>query len=211
MNKVLTKAAKILSVELYPLFIPTYGIALFCYAYSVAHPLPTVWTTVAVAGTFLLTCLIPLTAIMILMRRGEVTNFHIDNARERTVPYLYSAFGFACWAYLMIAILHAPVYIGFISIGATAAIGLVALINRWWKISAHLTGMGGLVGGLLCYCLGVGAMPSAWMLCLCLGLSLLLMYARLYLNAHTPAQVCAGWLLGLVCTFIPYCVYSYAA
>ena len=71
------------------------------------------------------------------------------------------------------------------------------------------TNMGGLVGGLLTYCLGIGAIPTWWMLSLWLVLSLALMFARLRLDAHTPAQVCAGWLTGMFCTFIPYCIYWY--
>ena len=40
-------------------------------------------------------------------------------------------------------------------------------------------------------------------------LALLLMYARIYLNAHTPLQVIAGFLLGLVLTLVPNCLLSY--
>ena len=35
------------------------------------------------------------------------------------------------------------------------------------------------------------------------------MYARIYLNAHTPLQVIAGFLLGLVLTLVPNCLLSY--
>ena len=37
-----------------------------------------------------------------------------------------------------------------------------------------------------------------------LGLSLLLMVARIEQKAHTPEQVVAGYLLGLATTTIPY-------
>jgi membrane-associated phospholipid phosphatase len=134
----------------------------------------------------------------------------IENARERTMPFLYTIVGFGFWCYLMINVLQAPLFMGFITIGATVAIGLVALINRSWKISAHLTGFGGLFGGLMTYCLALGAIPTWGTFVLLLTISLILMYARLRLNAHTPAQVCAGWLLGLACTFLPYCIYAYA-
>ena len=40
--------------------------------------------------------------------------------------------------------------------------------------------------------------------------SLLLMYARLYLNAHTPMQVVCGYILGLICTFIPNLIIYHA-
>ena len=204
--------AKALSVLLYPLFMPTYGVALFCYAYSIhVMPLVGVWTLIAILGTFILTCLLPITAIWIMMKRGEVSDLQIENPRERTMPFIYTIFGFGCWCYLLISVLHAPLVLGFIAVGATVAIIIVALINLRWKISAHLTGFGGLLGGLMSYCLSLGAIPTWGTLTLWLGISLILMYVRLHLNAHTPAQVCAGWLLGISCTFLPYCIYSYAA
>jgi membrane-associated phospholipid phosphatase len=203
--------AKILSVVFYPLFVPTYGMALFCHSYStVVHPMPLVWSLVAVLGTLVFTCIIPITAIWILMRKGEVKDLQITDARERTVPYLYSILGFGFWCYLLIAILHVPVYICFVAVGATVALALVMLINRQWKISAHLTGLGGLFGGLISYCLGIGAFPTWSTLILWLSVILIVMYARLRLDAHTPAQVSAGFLLGIACTFIPYCIYHYA-
>jgi membrane-associated phospholipid phosphatase len=187
-------------------------VALFCYAFHTQMaPLPAIWTAIAITGTLLLTCVLPVTAILILIRRGKVSDLYIDNARQRTFPYLYTFLGFCFWCYLMTAILQAPLYIAFVCIGATAAISIVALINRKWKISAHLSGLGGLFGGMMTYCLGIGAMPTHTTIYLWAAVSLLLMYARLRLNAHTPAQVCAGWLVGIACTFIPYYIYSYVA
>lgn len=212
MSKALDIMAKILSVVFYPLFVPTYGMALFCYSYHTAvQPLHWIWMTVAISGTFLLTALIPVTAIWIRMRRGFVKDMQITDSRERTIPYLYSIFGFGSWCYLLIAILHMPSYMGFVCIGATTAIALVTVINLHWKISAHMTGLGGLFGGLITYCIGVGALPTAGTMCLWIGVILLVMFARLRLNAHTPAQVAAGWLLGIACTALPYCIYSYVA
>ena len=211
MRRLIDIVAKALSIILYPLFVPTYGIALFSWAYHTqVNPLSPVWSIIAVVGTFLLTCLIPLSAIWIRIKRGVIEDIQIENPAQRTVPYLYAALGFGFWAYLMIAILHAPLYLGFIAIGAMAAIGLITLINRWWKISAHLTGFGGLIGGILSYCLGIGGIPSWTMLIALFVLAWILMWARLYLNAHTSAQVCAGFLLGISCTFLPYCILSYA-
>ena len=193
MNQTIGIISKALSVLLYPLFVPTYGMALFCYAYSTQmEPLAGIWMVVAIIGTFILTGVLPITAIWILLRRGAVSSLQIKNAPERTMPYIYTVLGVGFWCYLLLSV------------------ALVAVINHWWKISAHLTGLGGLVGGFFSYCLGIGAIPTGWLLVIWFGISLLLMCARLHLNAHTPAQVCAGWLLGLTCTFIPYCIYFYA-
>lgn len=210
MNLIANIVAQALSILLYPLFIPTYGVALFCYAFSIhVLPLPWVWSLVAVIGTFLFTCILPLSAIGIMIRRGKVKDLEIAEASQRTMPYAYTAVSFAFWCYLLISILKVPVYIAYVAVGATVAIGLIALINRYWKISAHLTALGGLFGGMMAYCLGIGAIPTRGTLALWLALSLLLMFARVRLDAHTPAQVCTGWLMGISCTFIPYCIAHY--
>ena len=212
MNGFADIVAKSMSVILYPLFVPTYGMILFCWAHSLhIAPLNGVWIGVAIGGTFILTCVLPITSIWIMMKNGDVKDLQIEDRHQRTMPYLYSLLGFVFWSYLLTSILHAPLFLSFIAIGATIAIGLVMLINRFWKISAHLSGMGGLVGGIMTYCLGIGAVPTWNTIGLWLGLSWLLMYARLRLNAHTPAQVCTGWLLGMACTFLPYCIYNYVA
>ena len=211
MKKLVDIIAKALSILLYPLFIPTYGLALCCYADAVREvQISPVYWIVAIGGTFVLTCVLPLTAILIMMRRGEVKDLQIENAAERTMPYVYAVMGFVFWCYLLIGILHMPLYINAVGIGETVALALVTFINRYWKISAHLTATGGLFGGIMSYCLGTGILPTWGTLCFWLVLALLLMYARLWLRAHTPTQVVVGWLLGLVCTFIPYLIISYA-
>ena len=212
MRRFLDITAKALSILLYPLFLPTYGVALFCYAYSLqVNPLPIVWIIVALCGTLLLTCLLPMSAILIMIRKGKVQDIQIANPVERTFPYLYAALGFGFWSYLFMKILHAPVYICTTTVGATIAIAIVALINRRWKISAHLTAMGGLFGGLLTYCLGIGAIPTWVTIIVWLAITLSLMFSRLWLKAHTPAQVAAGWLLGITCVYLYGLVYMYVA
>ena len=210
MRKAIDIIAKTLSIILYPLFVPTYGVALFCRMQILQeYTLPAVWIGVAIVGTFVLTCALPLSAIYILIRKGEISDIQMANSSERTMPYIYTIGGLGFWCYLMIAILEAPVYIGFVCVGATLAILIVAIINRWWKISAHLTGLGGLFGGLISYCMGTGAIPTWWLLCIWAVITLLLMYSRLWLNAHSATQVTAGWLLGIACTFVPYSIYYY--
>ena len=212
MRALIHMVSQALSYILYPLFVPTYGMALFCYAFAQRSAgIPVVWSLVAIIGTLFLTCLLPLSAILMLMRRGRVSSLQIENPAERTMPYIYSTVGFGFWAYLLIRILQAPTYICMTGVGAAVALVAVLLINRRWKISAHLTGFGGLTGGLFSYWLGVGALPGWGGLVLLFALTLALMYARLYLRAHTPGQVVAGWLLGLSCTFLPYCMWTYVA
>ena len=133
---------------------------LYGYSLTQVTPLSFVWTLIAIIGTCVLSCILPITAIWILIRRRVVTDLQIADPSERTMPYLYTAFGFGFWSYLMISVLHAPACIGLVTIGATFAILLIAIINLWWKISAHLTGLGGLIGGIMSYHLSIATMPS---------------------------------------------------
>lgn len=199
--------AHVLSLVFYPLFIPTYGIALFCYAF---HS-PLVWACIAVTGTLLLTCLLPLTSIWIMIRQGKVKDIQIADASERTMPYLYTTIGFAFWSYLMSVVLHAPLFLTVVCIGSTVALAVITAINRFWKISAHLTGIGGFFGGLMNYYIAVGSTPSWSTLTVLLLFSLVMMFARLRLDAHTSSQVVVGWLLGIGCTSIPYFIISHVA
>lgn len=71
---------------------------------------------------------------------------------------------------------------------------LVWQIDRYWKISIHAAG----VSGGLCIVLAASGW-SLWPLSFSLPL---VMWARLRLQAHTPAQVWAGAALGSVATVL---------
>lgn len=203
MHTILNILSKTLSIVCYPLFIPSYGMALYMWAMLHRTPtLPSIYVWLNIIGTFVLTALIPIVLIIILWRQGRVSSLHITKSKERTIPYLYSTACFGFWCYFVSNTTHLPKVWLFIALGATVALLAVTFINRWWKISAHLTSMGGLLGGLISMGLYYNIVPTSLVIAV-LTLSLLLMYARLYLDAHTPMQVVCGYLLGILCTFIP--------
>ncbi len=80
------------------------------------------------------------------------------------------------------------------------AISIALAITFFWKISMHMIGIGGLTGAILALSLRFGI--DAWMIfTVVLLISGLLGSSRLFLNAHTPAQVHTGYLLGTVVVF----------
>ena len=82
-------------------------------------------------------------------------------------------------------------------IGSIASIFLALLISYWWKISLHLIGVGGVTGVVVALSLraGLGITPALMGMIVVAALTAT---ARLYLNAHTPAQTLAGFILGWV-------------
>jgi membrane-associated phospholipid phosphatase len=210
MQQIFNILSKVFSILLYPLFMPTYGMGLYMLAMHHRTPnLPNAYIWVAIVGTLVITALIPIVLLLILWKRGNISSLHIDNAKERTTPYVYSLICYGFWCYFVGVTLHMPLVWLVVAIGSTCALLAVTIINHWWKISAHLTGMGGLLGGICSLALYYSALPTT-LIIITLTISLLLMYARLYMNAHTPAQVVAGYLLGILFTFIPNLILHHA-
>lgn len=89
-----------------------------------------------------------------------------------------------------------PVLIKALMFGATLLVISVLLINLFWKISAHMTGIGGLCGMMLAvsYRLQINLHLIIILLFLIAGL---VAFSRLKLSAHNPAQVYIGFLLGV--------------
>jgi membrane-associated phospholipid phosphatase len=175
---------------------------------SYRQELPIVYVGVAIGGTLLLTALIPIALIVMLWMRKQISSLHIDDPKERTTPYIYTIVCFGFWCYFVHTTIHLPLVWLLIALGATIALIATTVINHWWKISAHLTAMGGLLGGICSISYVFSIMPIALIITI-LCVSLILMYARLYLKAHTPMQVIGGYILGIVCTFIPTLIISH--
>ena len=210
MHRLLHILAQACSVLLHPLLMPTYGMALYFGALLQIRPeLPAAYCTIGIVGTILLTLLIPAGCIIFLWKTKRIDSLSIDDPKQRTSPYIYTIMAYGFWAYFVHQVLHLPPVILFISIGAMLALVAVTVINHWWKISAHLTGIGGLLGGICSFALYYGYTPII-LIIITLMWSLILMYARLYLQAHTALQVVCGLLLGLLCTFIPNLILYHA-
>ncbi len=196
-------AAQILSILLYPMLIPTYAVGLACLAvHHYTLPLPPAYVAVALIGTFFLTCCIPLSVILLLIKQKAITDIYLRNPQERHTPYLYSFFACCFWCYFLHDPLHLPHIIIALAIASTLVLLVVMIITRWWKISAHLAFIGSLLAAVIAYSWYISINPL-WIITTLLILTLLLMYARIYLKQHTTAQVLAGFTLGFTLTLIP--------
>ena len=202
--------SNILSLLLYPMLMPLYGMLLFTTATKRLLPhLPSAYIGVCIGGTAFLTLIIPILLLLFMWKRGYIDPLHINDAKQRTTPYIYTLICYGFWAYFLRVTLQLPPFLLLVAIGAMGALLAITIINQWWKISAHLTGIGGLLGGICSFALYHSTLPLVLIIAI-LFIALLLMYARLYLNAHTPLQVVCGFLLGILSTFIPTLIMTYA-
>ena len=210
MRQLLNILSQACSIVLYPMLMPLYGILLFCVGAKQLIPLlPSLYISLCIAGTAVITLVIPILLLVFMWKKGQIDSLHINDAKQRTTPYIYTLICYGFWAYFLRVTLQLPIFLLLVAIGSMFALLAVTIINHWWKISAHLTGIGGLLGGICSFALSYSVLPF-WLIIIVLLIALMLMYARLYLNAHTPMQVVCGFLLGLLSTFIPTLIMIYA-
>ncbi len=156
---------------------------------------------IIVGGTFLYTMILPILPIALIMRRKKI-DFNITERKERTTPYFVAIISYGFWVMFLLQVKIVPHYLIAIAFGSALSILIIMLVNFRWKISAHLSGMGGLTGAVVGVSYAVGINPVGLIISVLLfsGLTAL---ARLELNAHTPAQVIAGYSVGFLSVFLP--------
>ncbi|TPE42783.1 hypothetical protein FJM65_16585 [Pontibacter mangrovi] len=183
----------------HPLLLPTYLFAVILYYMPVATltlPLHVRW--VVLAMIFFSTFVIPAVAALAMVRLGYLDSLEMDRREQRGFPLLFTAVCYAATAYLFH---REPAYdaIFYFVMGiVAAAVFLAFFISQFWKISAHSIGMGGALGLLLVLHALAPEARLLYPIAMAAVLAGAVMSARLALQAHTPAEVYAGFGSGLL-------------
>ncbi len=192
--------ASVISDVFSPLLAPSYGMAIALFLTRL-HYLPLSVRLWALIGVFSITCLIPFTAIALLIKAGKVSDTSISDKSQRTIPYCISI---ACYigASLFVAYMQAPMWLVMFFAGAAIVSVISLIITYWWKISAHTGGVGGLAA-VLFWLAKSGYIESGSLIWASAGFLLvgLMAWSRLYLNRHTLGQVFAGALLSFAVVY----------
>jgi hypothetical protein len=202
--------ALVLSYLFHPLLIPTYGMYLLYLCFARLYYFTDIQFCLHLLSiTFIATGLLPAISSLILLRTGFIRSLEMKERQERTGPFLFTVI-YYLFAYYLLRNFPAPVVMATVirlfTLGAAVALLITALISLRWKISAHLVAIGGLTGAVAGLSIFLPNIPSGIMYG-SVFLSGFIGYARLRLNAHTPAQVYAGYLLGFGCTFVLICFF----
>ncbi len=209
-----TQVARFLSVIFHPLLIPTYlfGIIFWRTPDFLGIGLLSNAARGSLAGLiFLNTFVAPVMLIWYFKKMGYLPDFELDDIRYRRLPYAATFVLYAITTYLlgwnMDPVSYLAPGIAFIMGSITAAIGLVGLVSLEWKISAHATALGGLLGALGVLFVKSGSQDLYIPFILGILVTGWVIAARLRLNAHTPEQVAAGLCLGLCISVLSTLLY----
>lgn len=187
-----------LSVLFHPLLLPLMLYAvLFYFSPAAVSPLSGPLRLYVLGGIAIATFLIPALFIYILYQFEAITSLQLDNQRDRTLPLLVTTVVYGAFTYFFATQLGSITAVYLILGSITVAVGLVTLINLFWKISAHSVGISGVVGSLIGIHFKFAESELFYPILVSIPVAGLLMSARLALNAHTPLQILAGCTLGL--------------
>lgn len=193
------RLAAILSVIFQPLFAPSMGLFLLFNTDSIYGDFPFKYKAMIWVMVFTFTYLLPGLFIALLSKLGVVASIKLENRNERYFPFAMTLLSYTAGTFIL-QHFNAPAMVSMIVIGAGISIFIALTVSFFWKISAHMTGIGGLVGSVVVIALHLHQ-NYAIILSTAVFFSGLLGFARLELKAHTLRQVYAGFLLGFFAVF----------
>jgi hypothetical protein len=192
-----TVFAKIISYLFHPLLLPTIGLFIIFHLDETAWWVPHMETQLFLYGfTFLATFLVPLLGVLVLLKMKQISSPEMPTRQERKIPYLVAAV-FYFMEYYFLMRWDVPVLIKALIFAAALLVFSVLIVNLFWKISAHMTAIGGLCGIMV----SVSARLQINLHFLLIALFLaagIIAFSRLKLNSHNPAQVYVGFLMGVL-------------
>lgn len=200
-QRILKSAANFFSFIFSPLLGPSYAI-IIVWNTTIMYLLPSGTMRTLLLVVFGLTCLFPMIAIAVLYKLGLVSDPGLNRQKERTLPFAVAAAGYVgCIIFLWH--IHSPAWLTMFMAGGLVALVIAALINLRWKISVHLTAMGGLVAFVVRLIIDNLTLFHAegWLIAAIIAAGLV-GTSRLLLRRHTPMQVLAGTVNGFICVYL---------
>ena len=190
--------ARIISYLFHPLLITTYGVVLLINIDSQLYLfIPFKLKIILCLLTLTFTFIFPVFNSWLLVKTKFISSIHMHQKEERNISYMITLVFYIAVYYLLREIQVFPVF-KVLLLGASVSLALAYIINFYWKISAHMVGIGGLCGLLLALS---ERMDVTLVFPLVLFIAGVVGFSRLVLNAHTEAQVYVGFLLGFIATF----------
>lgn len=184
-----------ISYIFHPLFVPIAGTIAYFLITPKYSPLDV--QSGNILPIFILTVIIPIVSYLILKNLGMINSIHIPSIAERKYPlYIHIT--------LLLMILYKVIpnnyitelYFYFVGLlGAAFACLLLLFLN--YKVSLHLTGLGGILMYLITLSIHfeVNVIIAISAVTLILGL---VATSRIYLKAHSRSELIVGLFIGLL-------------
>jgi membrane-associated phospholipid phosphatase len=201
--KALIYLSRTLAFLFHPLLIATYlSATLLFYTHgifsfmSVSQRITFLW--LIFIATFILPLLIAMLAIIIHKNQLTFSDLYLESKIERSTIFSIVSIVYLFIAYYLYHTWYNHYILAIILAFMSISILFTAIISRFWLISAHAVGLGGLVASILVFNISFVQTELFKLLIPVLLLSGLVMSSRVFLQKHSLNQVYAGFTLGFI-------------
>ncbi len=186
-----------LTILFHPLLVATYGCGILLFGlknsiYDFLTPELVKWRILILV--MVMSFVLPIINIFLLYKLKRIPSFLMSNREDRGFPYFITSLFYFGLTYVLLEV-NIWNTIKLFLFGAGLCILFTAWINRSYKISAHMVGLGGLFGVLL----SVSFLLKHDLTLLYIVVILITGFvasARIYLEEHNYGELLAGFLLG---------------
>ena len=198
-DKTMLRVARVTSIVFTPFSIPFLAF-LVLFLFSYLRIMPILYKGIVLGIVYCFTILTPTITIFLFRKINGFARQELSERKKRDVPILLTIISYV-FCLLMMRKLNIPWYMtGIIFVSLVISI-ICILVNLKWKLSEHMAGMGGIIGGLVSFSALFSYNPVVW-LCLFILIAGILGSARIVLGHHTLGEVLSGFVVGLVCSFL---------
>lgn len=195
-NKIIDKLAKIISIIFHPLFIPVYGMIIIFSAPTLFGYLPFTVKKLLLLIVLINNVLLPVSLLPFFRYKNLISSWTINNRIERNIPLIISSILYSLTSFIIFR-LPIPVFLKSFILSVFILSVILTLINFWWKISLHSTGVGALISLVIILAFKMYT-PLVWYLISVIIIAGIVLSSRLRLNTHSPLQVWLGFLTGFL-------------
>ena len=190
------RLSKFISIILHPIFMPI--IALYISLKLVPNIGFAITNYLSFIYLILLfsTILLPLVTLFFLIKNKTVSSLEMSSHKERSVPLLITTLWMCLGYYVIKDILILAPILKLELISTIILIFIASIISKYWKISLHMLGIGGVVGVMFSLNVLFGGLLQIIMLSILL--SGILGVARRNEKAHNNLQIYTGFVIGFL-------------
>lgn len=198
-DRTLIKTARIVSAVFTPFSIPFVAF-LILFLFSYLNIMPLAYKLIVLGVVYCFTILMPTLTIFLFRKINGFEAKDLTDRKKRYVPYLLTIISYV-FCMLMMRKLNIPWYMSGIILTALLMMLISIILNLKWKLSEHMLGMGGIVGGVVSFSALFGYNP-VWWLSLFILIAGVLGTARIILQHHTLSEVLTGFVVGFICAIL---------
>lgn len=198
-DRTLIKTARIVSAVFTPFSIPFVAF-LILFLFSYLNIMPLAYKLIVLGVVYCFTILMPTLTIFLFRKINGFEAKDLTDRKKRYVPYLLTIISYV-FCMLIMRKLNIPWYMSGIILTALLMMLISIILNLKWKLSEHMLGMGGIVGGVVSFSALFGYNP-VWWLSLFILIAGVLGTARIILQHHTLSEVLTGFVVGFICALL---------